>query len=121
MKLVQYVVLLSILVVLVTVGGCSNKEMDQLQEQCKKNCEEFFTKSYEKKYSGFYASHYNRKLNKCFMMLYNPVTNRKILYDVNKSNLHGLFTHDGVSCYVYEKKCKSEGEWDELVKPYMEE
>ncbi|MHB8137759.1 MAG: hypothetical protein ACYDGO_05145 [Smithellaceae bacterium] len=123
MKLVQYVMLLSVLVVLFIVAGCKdNKEVDyQLQEQCKKNSEEFFKKSYDKIYSGFYINHYNKKLNKCFMVLYNPITNRNILYDVNKSNLHGLFTRDGVSCYVYEKKCKTEEEWNNLIKPYMEE
>jgi len=125
MKSVQRVILLSIMAVLVIACGCKdNKKVeDQLQEQCGKKCEEFFTKSYDKKYAGFYVSHYNKKLNKCFMMLYNPITKRKILFDVNESNLHGLFTPDGVSCYVYEKKCnpKTEKEWDLLVKPYLEE
>lgn len=123
MKLLQNVILLSVLVVLFIVVGCKdNKEADhQLQEQCKKSSEEFFKKSYDKIYSGFYVNHYNKKLNKCFMVLYNPITNRKIFYDVNKSNLHGLFTRDGVSCYVYEKKCKTEEEWDNLMKPFMEE
>jgi hypothetical protein len=32
-----------------------------------------------------------------------------------------MFSPDGIYCFVYEKKCKTEKEWDELVKPYMEE
>lgn len=130
---------LSILIVFFTTSfmslvGCNNqnptkeqssvsqktlKEQYQLQEQCGKKGEDFYKKKFND--SGFYQNHYNKKLNKCFMVLYNPITNRKIFYDVNKSNLHGLFTRDGVSCYVYEKKCKTEEEWDNLMKPFMEE
>lgn len=123
MKLVRNFILLLFGVVLFIFVGCvdNNKEDDQLQAKCGKNSEEFFKKSYDAVYSGFYASHYNKKRNKCYMLFYNPVTKRKILYDVNKSNLRGMFSSDGVYCFVYEKKCKTEKEWDELVQPYMEE
>jgi len=123
MKLVQNFILLFSLVVLFIFNGCGddNKADDQLQANCGKSSEEFFKKSYDAIYSGFYASHYNKKRNKCYMLFYNPVTKRKILYDVNKSNLRGMFSPDGIYCFVYEKKCKTEKEWDELVGPYMEE
>ncbi len=123
MKLVHNFILLFFGVVLFIIAGCgdNNKADDQLQEQCGKKSEAFFKKSYDAVYSGFYASHYNKKRNKCYMLFYNPVTKRKILYDVNKSNLRVMFSSDGVYCFVYEKKCKTEKEWDELVQPYMEE
>lgn len=123
MKMFQNSILLFFGVVLFIVAGCgdNNKADDQLQAKCDKSSEEFFKKSYDAIYSGFYASHHNKKRNKCYMLFYNPVTKRKILYDVDKPNLRGMFSSDGVYCFVYEKKCKTEKEWDELVGPYMEE
>ena len=123
MKQVHNYIVLFALVVLFLIAGCEdkNKADDLLQAKCGKNSEAFFKKSYDAVYSGFYASHYNKKRNKCYMLFYNPVTKRKILYDVDKANLRGMFSHDGVYCFVYEKKCKTEKEWDKLVEPYMQE
>ena len=47
---------------------------------------------------------------------------RKNLFEVNELKIYGSFsTEKGVFCNVLEKKCKTEEEWDLLIKPYMEE
>jgi len=122
------------------------KEAYELQERCGKSAEEFF-----KKYCGDYivtnkagrivsnyTNHYNRKLNKCFILVtetvYNPKEIRKelgvsstykTLDDINENKPYGFFwkLSNGalMSCEVLGKNCKSEAQWDALVKPYMEE
>ena len=46
----------------------------------------------------------------------------KDIYDFNENKPYGSFFKSGVTpivCVFLEKKCKSEEEWDLLVKPYM--
>ena len=49
----------------------------------------------------------------------------KSLFDFNENRELGSFVLDknlsSRDCSVYEKVCKSEEDWDSLVKPYMEE
>jgi hypothetical protein len=77
-------------------------------------------------------SHYNSRLNKCFAIeniyLGDPKSEMMALFDVNESKYYG--GHYGRTddpswmkpfCQVKEKDCHSKAEWNELVKPYMEE
>ena len=128
MKKIRSVISLSFLVLFLLVGcekfSSNNREVDyKLQKQCGEDSERFFKKTYNDLFEGFHENHYNKKLNKCFIVVNNTKSYWKSFYDVNESKLHGLYTPDGVSCFVFEKKCesKSEEEWDKLVKPYMEE
>lgn len=72
-------------------------------------------------------SHYNKKLNNCFYIreCYDIDMSHRVKYfQQNKyPKGGGMFSdsRDFPLCKVYGKKCKSESEWDLLVKPYMEE
>ena len=128
MKNICSVISLSFLVLLLLVGcnksSSNNRELDyKLQKQCGEDSERFFKKTYNDSFEGFYENHYNKKLNKCFIMVTNMKTSWKTFYDVNESKIDGLYSGDGVSCSVFDKKCKlkTEKEWDSFVKPYMEE
>jgi hypothetical protein len=125
MKKISPVISLSFLVLFLFVGcdksSTDNRELDyKLQRQCGEDSERFFKNTYNDSFEGFHENHYNKKLNKCFIVVNNTKNNWKSFYDVNESKLHGLYTPDGFSCFVFEKKCGSEG-WDSLVKPYMTE
>lgn len=128
---------LSLLIVFFTVSlvGCNNqkstkeeqmktvKELYELQEKCGKRCEERFKNNYKPEYA-MYQSHYNKKLNKCFILVHFFKQNIKALFDVNENKQYGIFSpniEDKSSCGVLEKECKTEDEWNALVKPYMEE
>lgn len=122
----------------IVFGGSSEKskipDLYELQERCGKHCEEVFVKKYGDGYKNpplesfyEYESHYNKKLNKCIMLVKthtifkngNNEWGTEIL-DINENKLLGrCFTES--SCYILDKKCKSEEEWNSLVKPYMTE
>lgn len=128
MKRFSSVISLLFIVLLLLVSceksSSDNRELDyKLQKQCGEDSQRFFKKTYNSSFEGFYENHYNKKLNKCFIVVNNNKIYWKSFYDVNESKLHGLFSPDGVSCFVFEKKCetKTREEWDSLVKPYMEE
>jgi|SRR5208282_3887370 len=122
----------------------SSKEEDyKLQEQCGKRSEEYFKKEYNNGFSTYeniqitshYQNHYNKKLNKCFILMettyYNTYTKKndsfiKDINDINENKKYGSFSriqidYSPITCEVSGKTCKSEEEWDKLVKPYMEE
>jgi len=97
------------------------KDDNDLQEICKTGCDEYFRKQ---AFPGSsYQSHYNKKLNKCFILIEEVKKPSKDLYNINESIHYGMFFHDrdGIYCNVLETECKSEKEWDSIVKPYMEE
>ena len=86
--------------------------------------------------NGLYISHYNVTLNKCFMLeivnAFNPKhpTLLKILLDVNSNKEYGEFFgnmpgHKSSDlypmCFLGEKFCASEAEWDAMAGVYMEE
>jgi hypothetical protein len=115
----------------------------ELQEQCAKQAREEFKQAGWDKDSNF-TNHYNEKLNRCFMLIektdakLDPGTiwRTKILADAYEGRTIGLFswhTEKGkkywevppFQCEMMppsgEKAiCKSEAEFDEFVKTYME-
>ena len=127
---------LSLLIVFFTTSfmltvGCNNqnltKEQYDLNDKCGKQSEEW-SKSYQKKYPSdkfTCKNHFNKRLNKCFVLVEYSESQLKSLKNINENKIYGSFLskQDGniIICNVLEKKCKSEEEWDALVKPYMED
>jgi len=110
----------------------------ELQERCAKCAAESFKTAYGKESMlRHYTNHYNNKLNKCFILVTeiilpdkkDPKSHyglSKLLYDVNEHKEYASFyeftdIHKNMYCKVLDKLCSSEAEWDNLVKPYMEE
>lgn len=124
---------LSVLVISYTISlaGCNfsslTKEQYALREKCEKQCEGW-SKSYQQKYPSdkfSYENHYNRRLNKCFMLVTYSTSQLKSLKSISENKIYGSFlsrqNSKTVICNVLENKCKTEKEWNFLVKPYMEE
>ncbi len=116
----------------------------ELQEKCGKQSREMFREEFgngivyknEQKITSDYTNHYNKKLNKCFLLvnLINHIKNRenkieknrlKMLFDLHERKEYGavlIFDNGELdSCSILDQICKSEQEWDLLVKHYMEE
>lgn len=112
----------------------------QLQESCGKISRELFTEKYgngllqmdNQNIIVSYKNHYNKKLNKCFILVKSEtIVKREIiktlitLGDLNENKEYGRlqFTKENqlVGCALLEQGCKSESEWNLLIKPYMEE
>lgn len=121
------------------IYSSSIKEDHELREKCGKYCKEYFSKTYgngmievgDGQENWTYDNHYNEKLNKCFILTTTLVSTknkmyggkRKEIFDILEKTSYGEFLMiDGqlIFCNVLEEKCKSESEWDLLVKPYME-
>jgi hypothetical protein len=124
-----------------SVSKITPKDDYELQEKCEKRCDKYFKEDYG---NGFdedvisnYTYHYNKKLNKCFILInsiefirnigdkYENIT-MKTLFEFNENKEYGslvLFRKNikTESCFVLDKPCNSEQEWDLLVVPYMEE
>jgi hypothetical protein len=119
-----------------------NKEQYELQERCGKRSAEVFKSVYgggdvtntEAGQSiATYQNHYSTTFNKCFFLetvtslnykKQNSTSTMMTLFDVNENKDCGTFFKiDGtpVTCYVQGKSCHSESEWEELLKPYMEQ
>jgi hypothetical protein len=123
----------------ISIVGCNNqkstKEQYQLQEQCGKRSEEWFKNKYgnEDEPSLSFQCHYNKKMNKCFIVITmdskNKLNNKpyykKSLFDINENKEYGFFFIDDkeTNCFfiISNKECKHRLEWENLVKPYMEE
>ena len=127
---------LSLLIVFLTTSfmslvGCNNqspKELYDSQDKCGKRCEEYFKKNYYNKEGSYYRNHYNKKLNKCFILVfYDDGGPTEMLFDVNENKPLGYYTlyRGGTErCSMsspWGNECKSRRDWDTLVKPYMEE
>jgi len=80
----------------------------------------------------YYRNHYHKKWDKCFLIMALDVLNKdkkvikkvKSMLDVNDNLTYGSFEiepNNVVHCQTIHKLCKSEEEWDLLIKPYMEE
>lgn len=129
----------ALIVILLFTIGCNPSARDaQLQEQCAGQCKEYFGKAYgdnvfddwEHSGSVFYKCHHH-KMNQCFIMLDESGYKRsddklykmKSLWNLSEKKRYGYFYHIGSSmvCDVRGKRCKSESEWDALVKPYMKD
>jgi hypothetical protein len=129
-------------VALLSVGSASyaqpNKEQYKLQERCDKLAKQKFIQDWGA--NGFvnvangrtwakYENHYNARLKKCFYLEVRSLELRqrqsnKInmlrLFDLNENKEYASF-NKGATCEVRGKKCHSQLEWVELIKPYMEE
>lgn len=114
-----------------SLAGChflnTAKKQYDLQDKCENQCEAW-SKSYQQKYPSdtiSYKSHYNKKLGKCFILVKYEKSHLKSLKNFSENKLYGSFLSkkdsQTVICNVLEKKCKTEDEWDSLVKPYIEE
>jgi hypothetical protein len=143
---------LSILIVFfatsfMTLVGCHNQNiikeqysLSELQEQCEKRSNEFFSKEYgngtvktkDGTTTTYYTNHYNKNQNKCLLLLKSThIFNDKKksyrylenLLDIDENQEYGYFINNGknIVCFVLDKECKTEKEWESLVKPYMEE
>jgi hypothetical protein len=119
------------------------KEGYDLQERCGRRAAELFEKFYgdgiSKGMISNYTCHYNRRLNKCFILLTSRGYSKKEkgekdlggstdkgLWDVNENKPYAQFfkfykVSTSMQCDVGDKTCRSEFEWDSLVRPYMEE
>jgi hypothetical protein len=115
-----------------------NAALDQLQDRCGKSAAEVFANDYnngkgDDEYSFSYQAHYNAHLNKCFFLLmstFNEKDNVIQLYylsDILENREYGTFSQStklGVfECNVLNIVCElgSKSEWDNLVKPYLDE
>lgn len=125
----------------------SIKEVYELQDMCGKQCKEWFIKQYGnppvQKYDKdghsfvFFENHYNKKMNKCFLLVISKylrgspedkdgelIILSKVLIDFQESRRIGLYIYEESitsKCFVSNNECKSEGEWNILVKPFMTE
>jgi hypothetical protein len=126
-----------------------NKEQYELQERCGKRAEQVFKNDNPGQSAGVvltntddgqtittYQNHYSATLNKCFYLMITTGVNYKkqpqyttklmTLFDLNDNKEYGTFFKRSDSsvpthCNVQQKICHSESEWQELLKPYMEE
>jgi hypothetical protein len=124
------------------VSAQPNKELYELQERCGKRAAELFKREYS---SGFktrdtttsfnYENHYSARLNKCFFLEIADVyekgksasTKSLRLFDLNENKEYGLYMSSSCDgcvpwpCFVQDKPCRSESEWRQLLKPFMED
>lgn len=141
MKPILIILLMAVILVqmMLSVNAAPDRVLYELQERCATRAEQIFAKGWPNgspdKSMG-YISHYNVTLNKCFMLeivnAFNPKhpTLLKILLDVNSNKEYGEFFgnmpgHKSSDlypmCFLGEKFCASEAEWDAMAGVYMEE
>jgi hypothetical protein len=144
-KITGLIYLLALLFPLYSYAG--PKEDYELQERCGKRAAELFEKFYGNGMSNDkdgarlsnYRCHYNKKLNKCFVLFTTTnypqdkkdietfgLSTDKGLWDINENKQYGTYfkflkMKTSMLCDFLGSSCKSEYEWDALVKPYMEE
>jgi hypothetical protein len=122
----------------------SNKVQYELQARCGNQARDIYAKDWNSNEIAntkdgqivtSFENHYNLTLNKCFYLFTatsyitkgaQPSSNLSlILLDVNDNSEIGEFyqsqNQDKPSwCYVSDTTCHSKGEWQSLIKPYME-
>jgi hypothetical protein len=123
------------------VSAQPNKELYELQERCGKRAAEVFNREYGpgsntkgEQIRFNYENHYSARLNKCFFLEIavsyekEKSTSSKImrLFDLNDKRQYGTFVSGPtestpLTCVVRGKSCQSESEWQQLVKPFMED
>jgi hypothetical protein len=123
------------------VGAQPNRELYELQERCSKRAAEVFKREYShvsnSKHGRLfsYESHYSARLNKCFFLEISVAyekgqsSGHKLmrLFDLDDTKEYGqyfmndLYQVGPFPCDVHGKVCRSESEWRELVKPFMED
>jgi hypothetical protein len=124
------------------VRAVSDEEVYERSEKCAKSAAQWINKPGDTKegVSGDamgttvmnYTNHYNSKLNQCLALVttrYVPkdkgaTVRTKALYNIHENKEIAGITkiNDGVvECKFNDEWCRSEDEWEALVKPYMEE
>jgi hypothetical protein len=113
-----------------------SKELYELQERCAKQADELYQGTHKRwsqtsAVSFNFEHHCSLRLNKCFYLLINdskpPNPNFKsmFLHDLNdNTQYYGEYVkHSSIllGCRVRSKQCRSEEEWRELIKPFMED
>jgi hypothetical protein len=118
--------------------GAPDKGQYELQERCSNRVQKIFANDWPSGSSdnsmGYtqYQSHYNAKLNKCFVLITirsydKPSSDLKTLLDVFSNKEYGQYlvvrgkNDFPPTCYVGDKICNSEGEWDAMADVYMKE
>ena len=125
----------------VVVPPLSRQQLYERSEQCGKMSREQFRRAWkdgteqtaEGKTTAEFVNHYNAKLSTCSYLLTvaSAGTLKKILFDINGGELYGEFLGPAIvespavsrpkACRVESFYCASGGEWDVLVRPYMED
>jgi len=138
--------LLAVLFAILMVSQVNAQSTLALQEKCAEGAKKFFfeggnnfsQRDKDGLWANNYQSHYSKSLDKCFILLISlyspkakgePVLWSKTLYDVFEGKSYGSlfrtqyenFNWPIKECIVRDKICHSEGEFDALIKPYMEE
>jgi hypothetical protein len=144
MSLDRSIVLAAALVWCPSIGQAQpNKDLYELQERCGKRAEEVFTRTYKRweesdGRSVFFdfENHYSPRLNKCFFLLTNTIYQMQgglpqgqpsktiWLFDLNDNRQYGTIAEaqgTTFTCELRGKQCRSEQEWRELIKPFMED
>ena len=121
------------------VSAQPNKDLYELQERCGKRAAEVFDREYGSDKNGQtlfnYENHYSERFKKCFFleiaMSYEreegkPASKIMRLFDINENKEYGAFVggpteSTPVTCVVRGKNCRSESEWRQLLKPFMED
>jgi cell division protein FtsL len=118
----------------------------ELQQQCSKQArEEYAENGWKKEPIASYTNHYNTKMNKCFMLIESTTPTKpsdgtffvtKLLFDAFEGKSYGEWEWQSDKAKKYwevapitckgtllsgeEKVCHSSGEFDEVVKLYMQ-
>ena len=119
----------------------TNQQAEERSAQCVKMSRDQFRralrdgieKSGDEKLKAQFTSHYNVKLNTCFYLLTvaSGSTLKKMLFDVNGGEQYGEYLGPAIvespasgrpkDCRLESFYCASAGEWEVLVRPYMED
>ncbi len=117
-----------------------NAALYELQERCGKLAAQVFDKEYNSgkpnrdgdKMNYFnYQAHYNARLNKCFFLEMSIFIDKQTsmnglrLFDLLENKEYGAFTQGSpsgiIECRMQKSVCRSEDEWHQLAKQYLEE
>jgi hypothetical protein len=105
---------------------------NELEERCRKQAEELFHQTFKTMANARFASfenHYSHRFNRCFYLLRmenNPRGPTSMwLRDLDKNGrYHAAYVqHRGsvTVCRLGRKYCRSEEEWREMIKPFMQD
>ena len=137
MNCIQPIILAAVLLCWPCIGQAQpNKGLYDFQERCGTRAQEFFDREHRSRIketkdgTAFmnFENHYSSRLNKCFFLeiaeIYPTRSKMLRLFDVNDNEGYGIYTEGGnlpFVCVVRDRMCRSEAEWLELIKPFMED